>query len=172
MFRRIQLLLRCSSALHLQSVSGISAQWFSRDISRSLSDGPSPVSRKSRKASSSTVNYGYAEGTDDRSFQELADSCLQSIYDAVIHMKATNDPFDITVENREISLGLGGDGTFVFALKYKNELLQVNSPVSGLLVYQYDRKRRFWANVRDGHDFRGIVTRDLLRLCSGCPQFK
>lgn len=28
-----------------------------------------------------------------------------------------------------------------------------------------------WVATTDGHDFEGVVTRDLLRLCSGCPAF-
>jgi len=28
-----------------------------------------------------------------------------------------------------------------------------------------------WLNVRDGHDARGLITRDLLRHAAGCTRF-
>ena len=113
-----------------------------------------------------------AEPYVELSFAELSDICMNDIYTAIKDMVPLNDPFDINIEVRELSIGLGQEGSFVFSFKHKNELLQMNSPVSGLLEYRYDRGQQLWRNVKDGHDFRGIVTRDMLRLCAGCPNFK
>lgn len=48
----------------------------------------------------------------------------------------------------------------------------VMSPVSGVNKYQYDGKEKRWLSVEsDRHDLIGILTRDLLRISVGCPNF-
>lgn len=144
-------------------------------IIRSLSSIPSAVSRKARKAEQKISRESeVVDNLEEEhfSFAEVSDICISDIYDAVKGLQSVNDPFEIIIEPRELSIDIGDDGMFVFTFKYKNELMQMNSPISGLLEYKYDRYQKLWVNTKDGHDFRGIVTRDLLRLCAGCPDFK
>lgn len=156
----------------LPSVSIFTTSAAFKTSVRSLNSEPKAVSRKSRKEPNSGIDYGYGKSIDDRSFADLSELCMHSICDAVKHMVHINETFEIEMEPRELVIGLGKSGSFIFCFKHKNEILQLNSPVSGLLDYKYDRKQRQWRNVKDGHDFRGIVTRDFLRICSGCPDFR
>ena len=72
---------------------------------------------------------------------------------------------------------------------YDNQLLILQSPVSGTMQYFYDNTASstrtgsgekeeqkvdmsLWLNVHDGHDIRGIITRDLLRHARGVVDFK
>lgn len=52
------------------------------------------------------------------------------------------------------------------------EVLQINSPVSGAIEYKYDVPTGQWLSVEDKHDFRGLITRDLLRHALGVPDFR
>ena len=38
-------------------------------------------------------------------------------------------------------------------------------------LLRYVEEQGLWLSVQDGHDMRGLVTRDLLRHCRGCPNF-
>jgi frataxin-like iron-binding protein CyaY len=144
---------------------------------RSMSSEPTAFSRKARKVQQKQVDEGEynpnsMDQIDSSHYELICDRCIKDIYDAVIGMESMNDTFEIVIGEHEISLNLGDKGTFVFIFKVKSEYLQLNSPMSGLLEYKYDRSQRLWLNVKDSHDFRGLVTRDLLRICSGCPNFK
>eukprot|EP00617_Octactis_speculum_P018942 CAMPEP_0185757994 /NCGR_PEP_ID=MMETSP1174-20130828/16527_1 /TAXON_ID=35687 /ORGANISM="Dictyocha speculum, Strain CCMP1381" /LENGTH=39 /DNA_ID= /DNA_START= /DNA_END= /DNA_ORIENTATION= len=39
------------------------------------------------------------------------------------------------------------------------------------MTYRYDEIQMRWVAEGDGHDLEGIITRDLLRVCAGCPDF-
>ena len=56
-------------------------------------------------------------------------------------------------------------------IDYDEEILRVGSPMSGNYQYYYDLQQKLWLGTSDGHDMRGLVTRDLLRHCTGLPQF-
>jgi len=50
--------------------------------------------------------------------------------------------------------------------------LEFTSPVSGTRTYIPDAEPRRWVEAHDGHDFKGLAIRDLMRLCYGVPSFK
>jgi hypothetical protein len=43
--------------------------------------------------------------------------------------------------------------------------------MSGVITYKFDPDTREWLSEKDGHDMRGMVTRDILRVYRGCPDF-
>jgi len=52
----------------------------------------------------------------------------------------------------------------------KEGLLHVDSPITGLQKYQYNSSSKEWEHEVDGHVLSGILTRDLMRWCSGIPE--
>ena len=51
------------------------------------------------------------------------------------------------------------------------KLLRFQSYLSGIHYYTYDNNERVWLSNRDKHDFIGLLTRDFLKHCTGCPIF-
>ena len=64
---------------------------------------------------------------------------------------------------------VGVKGSYIFTVDRQQERVNVQSPISGTYSYAYDGEH--WLSVMDGHDMRGLITRDLLRHCRGCPMF-
>lgn len=87
-------------------------------------------------------------------------------------MRALNDPFHLTRQETELVLDLGpGKGAFTLQRDWASNQLVYLSPVSGLNKYAYDAGEGRWLSIADDkHDLVGILTRDLIRLCVGCPQ--
>ena len=54
---------------------------------------------------------------------------------------------------------------------YEQAEFSYRSPVSGSNRYKYSVEDKLWLCVRDGHDLRGIITRDLIRHSMGLPTF-
>lgn len=52
-----------------------------------------------------------------------------------------------------------------------DRVLTAVSRASGYHHYDFDPEERVWLSVRDGHDLRGIFTRDISKACIGCPKF-
>ena len=73
--------------------------------------------------------------------------------------------------NESISLDAGDKGFYIFSVDWANELLTVQTPISGVRQYGYAPEEGTWLNTVDGHDMRGLITRDLLRHSRGCPKF-
>lgn len=70
-----------------------------------------------------------------------------------------------------ITLSVGSKGNYVFEIDKTRQIFTVNSPVSGILQYYYDYSDCQWLGVQDKHDFRGLITRDLLRHSRGVCAF-
>lgn len=130
-----------------------------------------PVARKGRGVTAPTGTG--AQGPDaPLSFINQGRACFKEIHDAVQDMKALNQVFDITAQELELKIDVGSKGNFVFVIKPRGETLQYHSPVSGVLEYKFDPEERLWLQVDDKHDFRGMLTRDMIRVCIGYPKFK
>jgi frataxin-like iron-binding protein CyaY len=87
------------------------------------------------------------------------------------------DPTDTSVLNQlaysdeslRLLFDVGVRGSYIFTVDRQQERVNVQSPISGTYSYAYDGE--YWLSVMDGHDMRGLITRDLLRHCCGCPMF-
>lgn len=112
-------------------------------------------------------------------------------------MVQLNPGFQVTSGKDEFSIFLGeGLGSIVFQANSDLETLDVRLPVGGSHTYspslprglnlvftgywchtgrtsryRFDHAQGRWLSSEDGHDLEGIVTRDLLRQCAGCPDF-
>ena len=64
-------------------------------------------------------------------------------------------------------------GNFKFTPDLGKKILVFQSYITGYHNYAYDHENHLWlSNKPDKHDLRGMVTREFLRHCTGCPQFK
>ena len=122
-----------------------------------------PFSRKKPKLESSE--------NDDYDFEMEATRILEDIEVAMRPLQGMNEKFDIIKLPEELRIDTGVKGWFNFSINRKLQHLIVSTPVSGTFSYQFDPESRHWLNVRDGHDMRGLVTRDVLRAYTGCPIF-
>lgn len=131
---------------------------------RSLSNEPRAFSRKKAAAQGPIVG----------NFNQAVDIVFDNIEKTLRPLLPMNKDFELIVQPRtEIRLKVGNNerGHYIFTPNYENELLRVNSPYSGSFEYYYDTETENWLCVVDNHDMRGIITRDLLKHCIGCPQF-
>ena len=55
----------------------------------------------------------------------------------------------------------------------RRQVLHVSLPVSGTGDYAFDEAAGRWVSAGSDHrhDLEGIIVRDLLRQCRGCPGF-
>ncbi|GAB9465648.1 hypothetical protein Gpo141_00003048 [Globisporangium polare] len=49
--------------------------------------------------------------------------------------------------------------------------LHFTSPISGLRAYEWNARTQRWEDENDSHDIEGLLTRDLMRVCTGIPSF-
>lgn len=84
-----------------------------------------------------------------------------------------NPTYQMTRSNpEELVLNVGAKGSYIFKIDRDMMLLTVQTPISGVHQYDFEVNDGQWLSVIDGHDMRGLVTRDLLRHCTGLPNFK
>jgi hypothetical protein len=121
-----------------------------------------PVSRKKRGNKPEPVRASL--------FTEKSIEVLQLIESALLPLADLNPVFDISVTPAQIVVNTE-KGMYKFMIDYDEEILRVGSPMSGNYQYYYDLQQKLWLGTSDGHDMRGLVTRDLLRHCTGLPQF-
>lgn len=124
-----------------------------------------PVSRKKKTT-----------GTPVRTFLEEASAALLQIEEAVKPMIPLNKDFHVLRDVEEVDgqlVILTSRGPLIFKVDSEAEQIVFQSYLSGFHKYFFDStETREWLSVKDGHDMRGLIARDLLRHCSGCPEFK
>jgi len=133
-------------------------------VRRCLSNEPRAFSRKKNSNS----------GPISSNFNVAVARIFSSIEDTLRPLLSLNKDFELIVKpGEEIRLKVGNSerGHYVFIPNYDSELLRVNSPYSGTFEYFHCPDTENWLCVIDRHDMRGIITRDLLKHCIGCPQF-
>jgi hypothetical protein len=93
---------------------------------------------------------------------------LSQIFDPLVSL---NLGMKIQRNENDLLIDTGLKGKFRFTIDDVKENLVLSSPQSGIIPYYFCPETFEWLSVRDNHDLRGMVTRDWLRLHSGCPQF-
>ena len=88
---------------------------------------------------------------------------------------ASNNDFHMSIlSQKEIRLKVGDlseRGAYVIQCDSKDEVIRINYPYGGNFEYAYDTETKQWLSVMDKHDMRGMLTRELLKHCVGCPIF-
>lgn len=156
-------------------------------LSNKFSSIPTPSSRKIKQVSSNSENYF--------DFNIKATEVLKQIYKALMPIINMNKDYnlyfimsnndndgkiindinindkELDLKDKELILQAGIKGSYIFRIDKEYQYLNVISPTSGIYQYNYSLPDGNWLSIIDGHDMRGLVTRDLLRHCTGLPQF-
>ena len=100
---------------------------------------------------------------------------LASLHRALAPLVPLNPGFVLSLssDGNALSLDMGAKrGSYEFTLDFPQQQVNVLSPVSGVFAYVFEAESGLWLSLaEDRHDLRGLVTRDILRHCIGCPAF-
>ena len=116
--------------------------------------------------------------TDPAVFKEQATILLDTIYKSLLPLQAINDPFvlsrdrDPDMGNGEyIFLDLGPlHGQYTLQIDLEEALVQLQSPISGIVQYFKSLDDGEWRSLQDGHILQGLLVRDLIRQIKGVPK--
>ena len=122
------------------------------------------VTPSTRKKPSTAAAYSFDFDTEAR-------TTLDAYKRAIDPLKHLNQSFDcnLTHEGNLVVKTVKGD--FVLRPDHDKKVISLKSYVSGFHNYEFDRVEKQWVSIKDGHDMRGLITRDILRHCIGCPIF-
>ena len=103
-------------------------------------------------------------------FEEEAMNTLKSISKAMDPLQSVNSDFSLQLQDKELTIQFSR-GKFILKVNDIKEIITLQSYISGFHHYQFDSETRTWLSIKDGHDLRGLLTRDILRHNAGCPNF-
>ena len=109
-------------------------------------------------------------------FSQASTQLLDKLEKAMEPMKMYNEIFVTKRADGEIgeifTIDLGPKlGLYQVEISLDERVFEYCSPISGRLLYCLSSSTREWVNVDDGHQFEGILVRDLLRSnCIGLPK--
>ena len=124
----------------------------------------------------STLERMHSPVSDTYEFSQAATRLLDKIEQAVEPMKAYNEFFNTKRSDGEIgemfTIDLGPKvGIYQMEISQEECVFEYSSPISGKLLYCLSSATGEWVNTDDGHQFEGILVRDLLRSnCIGLPK--
>ena len=127
------------------------------------------VSRKARRMAKEGGAGVTGEGVYD--FNAKAAEVLASIDKAMQPLVSLNEGFKVVKLNNELTVETVPKGKYTFKIDHERSTLFVASPMSGNFNYRYDAATGRWLGNQDDHDMRGLVTRDIIRHCTGLPNF-
>lgn len=123
-----------------------------------------------------TLERLHAPVTDQATFDQESCRLLDKIEKAMEPMKVCNEIFITKREDGErgeiYTIDLGAAvGIYQVEISQDEHVFEYSSPVSGKLLYCLSSATGEWVNIDDGHQFEGILVRDLLRSnCIGLPK--
>ena len=99
---------------------------------------------------------------------------MKRVHDAVTPMQTVNEDMKMEFNADEPSLTIETHmGKFILSTNHVDHTMGFMSYISGKNFYFFaeeEKEEGRWLNVRDGHDFIGLLTRDLIKHCRGCPK--
>jgi len=137
-------------------------------------DGDSTTSDEND--STTTLQRIHAPVTNSTEFSKAASHFLDKIEQAVEPMKSNNEIFMTKRSDGELgeifTIDLGPKiGLYQIEMSQDEHVFEYSSPISGKLLYCLSSMTGEWVNIDDGHQFEGILVRDLLRSnCIGLPK--
>jgi frataxin-like iron-binding protein CyaY len=104
--------------------------------------------------------------------EELASAELTRVELAMKRMQEANANLSVERWDRGLDIDLGTKlGVYQVRYLAETKCLQLESPKSGSYFYHYDPPTDKWIAVKDGHDFEGMLTRDIIQQANGYPDF-
>ncbi|KAJ0395389.1 hypothetical protein P43SY_002965 [Pythium insidiosum] len=105
-------------------------------------------------------------------FESLTTQFLDRVDAAVAPLlPPTNDVFAVDRSTPGTVILRTATKEFELKVVSSKQQLHLQSPISGLRKYEWNAKTQRWEDETDAHDIEGLLTRDLMRLCSGIPAF-
>lgn len=111
---------------------------------------------------------------DSDEFFVAASNLKEKLLKALLPLKDVNDPFVLTTSDNEgsgldIILDLGPViGQYSIQFDMDQHFLIFVSPISGQTAYNFTKSGE-WCSDEDGHNFEGMLVRDLIRQIKGVP---
>ena len=136
---------------------------------------PDGDSTSDENDSTTTLQRIHAPITNSPEFSKAASHFLDKIEQAVEPMKSNNEIFMTKRSDGELgeifTIDLGPKiGLYQIEMSQDEHVFEYSSPISGKLLYCLSSMTGEWVNIDDGHQFEGILVRDLLRSnCIGLP---
>ena len=136
---------------------------------------PADDSTSDENDSTNTLQRIHAPVTNSIEFDQASSRLLDKIERAVEPMKANNTVFITKRSDGELgeifTIDLGPKlGLYQIEMSQDEHVFEYSSPISGRLLYCLSSTTGEWINIDDGHQFEGILVRDLLRSnCIGLP---
>ena len=134
-----------------------------------------PASRKSKINAAPPPTAEVAKAIDEVeevefNFESEILNIMFKIYDGVLPMETLNENFSVTMDEMEPKLIIAtARGNITLSVDRTRDLLHVQSYITGHNFYVFEPEEKVWRSVKDGHDARGLIVRDMLRHCTGCP---
>ncbi len=107
--------------------------------------------------------------------KEIARQTMVKVEKALISgMKEANVDtiFNVDTWDDAIDVDLG-QSVGIYQVRYHEDqrVLELQSPKSGTYVYHWDELTGKWIGSKDGHDFEGMLTRDIIQQAKGVPEW-
>jgi hypothetical protein len=143
-----------------------------------------PVRRRRRQVERAIEDNDNADESPDTTASEIAQTefdraasfLVNKVYKALKPMVPLNDNFFLsrgedTAMGEYIMIDLGAaDGQYNIQVDNEQQLLLMQTPISGQTQYVFSKRSGDWISVDDGHIFEGLLVRDLIRQCRGVPK--
>ena len=116
------------------------------------------------------------EAVTGAEFVEASEELLNELYEALHPLQAINDNMFLTRGGEEgvgefLLIDLGpANGQYNVQIDNENAILVFSTPISGQLEYVLSKKTGEWCGIDDGHNFKGLLVRDLIRQIKGVPK--
>jgi hypothetical protein len=139
-----------------------------------LSGQTQPTTRKKKSsaaaaAAAPVAAEAAADGEPIYDFRKEVTAMIKRMQVAIEPMVKQNDNFKVYFAEENHLVVETSRGNFDFRPDYKEGWLVLKSYISGYQNYRFDPEEGQWLSVKDNHDMRGLVIRDLIHHCVGCP---
>jgi len=114
--------------------------------------------------------------TDPEEFGKASKKLLNELYEALQPLEAINDDLFLTRGMEEgvgefLLVDLGpAKGQYNIQIDNENRVLLFHTPITGQMDYILSKSTGEWCGIDDGHNFKGLLVRDLIRQIKGVPK--
>jgi len=104
-------------------------------------------------------------------FDEQVKNIIITIRDVVKPLEELNPTLKLTDNGVDTLTIVSPRGKYSLHVSSDRQKLIFQSFISGYHQYYFDTEDQLWLSIKDKHDLRGLLTRDLLKHVIGCPNF-
>mmetsp|Transcript_17649 Transcript_17649/g.28565 ORF Transcript_17649/g.28565 Transcript_17649/m.28565 type:complete len:163 (-) Transcript_17649:964-1452(-) len=105
-------------------------------------------------------------------FKVAGEECVDLVARGLEELKGENPNLIVCKKGDSVEARFSDDANaFIVSMHPDKRQLQLLTPFSGIHNYEYDIESKRWIGHSDGHDFEGLLIRDLMRCVYGVPIF-